>query len=106
MSDYKDIVLEGMYYIDKTKFINEIERLDKYLFFIRPRRFGKSLWLSMIGYYYDINYKNEFDFLFKNTYIGKNPTNERNSYYILRFDFSAVDSDNARDSLNDYCNAR
>jgi len=105
-SDYKDIVEKDMYYIDKTHFIDEIEAVDDYLFFIRPRRFGKSLWLSLMSYYYDMHHKDNFEKLFKDTYIGANPTQERNSYFIMKFDFSAVDSDNARESLNDYCNDR
>jgi len=104
-SDYKELIDRDMYYIDKTKYIKEIEAIDDYLFFIRPRRFGKSLFISMLGYYYDVNYKDEFNRLFGSTYIGKNPTKERNSYFIMNFDFSAVDSDNARESLNEYCNA-
>jgi len=56
-SDYKELVDRDMYYIDKTKYIKEIEAVDDYLFFIRPRRFGKSLFISMLGYYYDVNYK-------------------------------------------------
>jgi hypothetical protein len=61
-------------------------------FFIRPRKFGKSLFFSMLSYYYDINLKNDFDKYFGNLYIGKNPTPERNSCAMLTFDFSGLDT--------------
>ena len=104
ISDFKRLSEENFYYIDKTKYIEELEKMPPYVFFIRPRRFGKSLFLSMLDYYYDINYKNSFKEIFKDTYIVSSPTKEANSYHILRFDFSAIDSENPRESMNDYCN--
>ncbi|MEA3267344.1 MAG: AAA family ATPase, partial [Candidatus Fermentibacteria bacterium] len=63
------------YFVDKTKYIKELENLgSEYLFFLRPRRFGKSLWLSILEHYYDVNKKERFEELFGDTYIGKNPT--------------------------------
>jgi hypothetical protein len=103
-SDFKDIKLRDMYYIDKTHYIEKLEMMPDYLFFIRPRRFGKSLFLSMLHYYYDLKYRNRFKEIFRGTYIVDNPTKEANSYYILRFDFSVIDSENPRESMNDYCN--
>ena len=91
-SEFKDIKLGNYYYIDKTQYIPILEMLPDYLFFIRPRRFGKSLFLSMLHYYYDEKYKEQFDKIFKNTWILENKTKEANSYKILRFDFSVVDS--------------
>ncbi len=64
--------------------------MPSFLFFIRPRRFGKSLFLNMLAFYYDIYYKDEFEAVLGDTYIYKNPTKEASSYYILKFDFSAV----------------
>jgi hypothetical protein len=81
---------DNCYYVDKTRFIPLIEAAPYYLFCIRPRRFGKSLWLSILQHYYDINLKDEFDFLFGDTYIGQNPTPERNSYLVMFLNFAAV----------------
>jgi len=91
LSNFKRIKIEDWYYIDKTKFIEEIEDEQSFLYFLRPRRFGKSLTISMLEYYYDIYYKDEFDAIFSDTYILKNPTPYKSSFYIMKFDFSAVD---------------
>ena len=89
IGNYKLLKNDNYYFIDKTKFIKKIENLgSRYLFFLRPRKFGKSLFLSMLEYYYDILAKDEFEKLFSDTYIGKNPTPLKNSYFILKFDFS------------------
>ena len=93
ISDFEIMIKEEYYYIDKTKFIEEIERSPRYLFFIRPRRFGKSLWLSLLECYYDIEKKEDFESLFSGTYIYDNPTDEKNSYFILKFNFSSVKSE-------------
>jgi len=91
ISNFETIIEENYYYVDKTKYIEILENYgSRYLFFLRPRRFGKSLFLSMLSHYYDINRKDEFEKLFGETYIGKNPTPKRNSYPILRFNFSMV----------------
>jgi hypothetical protein len=84
---------ENYYYVDKTPYISKIEEKGRFLFLIRPRRFGKSLFLSLMESYYDINKKDRFGQLFQETAIGKDPTSEKNSYYVLKFNFSAVDSD-------------
>jgi len=90
-SDFKRIQLENYYYIDKTDFIPKLEASPSYLYFLRPRRFGKSLLISMLEYYYDIKYKEQFAEIFKDTYILNNPTPLKNSLHIMKFDFSAVD---------------
>jgi len=82
-----------MYYVDKTCFIPLLESSARFIFFIRPRRFGKSLWLSLLGYYYDISEKDRFEELFAGTYIGEHPTPERNSYLYLMFNFAMVNPD-------------
>jgi Predicted AAA-ATPase len=75
-------------------FIHAIENMsNSNLIFVRPRRFGKFLWLSVLNYYYGIQYKNKFDSLFGDLAIGKNPTTLRNSYFILQFQFSGIDVD-------------
>ncbi|MBE2279739.1 MAG: AAA family ATPase, partial [Ignavibacteriaceae bacterium] len=91
ISNFEAIKDDNCYYVDKTKYLELLEELnEKYLFFLRPRKFGKSLFISLLEYYYGIEYKDKFDTLFGEYYIGKNPTPKANSYYILRFDFSSI----------------
>jgi len=91
MSDFKEINTNGYYYIDKTNFISKIENNSNFLFFLRPRRFGKSLLIATLESYYDRYYADEFEEIFQNSYILKNPTPLKNYFCIMRFDFSAVD---------------
>lgn len=93
ISDFKEIRNSNYYYVDKTKYIKELEKKGRYLFLLRPRRFGKSLFLSILESYYDIEYKDEFASLFGGTQIHSEPTKDRNSYLIFSLDFSIVDSD-------------
>jgi hypothetical protein len=90
ISDFKSLITEGYFYCDRTDKIPLLENTKSQLF-ILPRRFGKSLVLSMLENYYDVAKKDEFDAIFGNLKIGKNPTPLRNSYFILKFDFSCVD---------------
>ena len=92
-SDFEKIQKNNFYYVDKTKFIPVLESMPSFIFFVRPRRFGKTLWLSVLESYYDINKKDRFDEIFNGTYIGEHPTGERNSYLILSFNFSMVSPD-------------
>ncbi|MDR0682886.1 MAG: AAA family ATPase, partial [Dysgonamonadaceae bacterium] len=92
-SDFRDIILQNYAYIDKTRFIEELENeSNPNHFFIRPRKFGKSLFLTTLMNYYDINRKDEFELLFGNLYIGKHPTPEKNTYAIMEFDFSGLNT--------------
>ena len=88
-SDFRRIRLRRWLYVDKTRFLRRLERED-YVFLIRPRRFGKSLWVSLLENYYDRWWGHEFDAVFAGTDIGRNPTAERHRYVVLRFDFSMV----------------
>ena len=90
ISDFRLLSGEDFYYVDKTRFIGEIEKCPNFLFLIRPRRFGKSLWLSMLELYYDMAMKDKFEELFGRFYIGSHPTPDRNSYLILQFNFAMV----------------
>ena len=101
MSDFATIRRENRYYVDKTMFIPKLEEF-KYQMFLRPRRFGKSLMLNMLAAYYDVAMKDSFDELFGGLYIGDNPTEERNKYLILKFNFSGIDPDETKvqDSFN------
>ena len=98
-------VRKDCYFVDKTYLIPEIERANKFFFFIRPRRFGKSLTLSMLKHYYDINRADQFEKLFGGLYIGENPTEERNSYLIIELDFSIIDGTlgNYKGSMDQHC---
>ncbi len=96
ISDYQRMKADGMYYVDKTRYIPLIEAAPYYLFFIRPRRFGKSLLLSLLGAYYDVNAADEFEVLFGDTWIGRHPTPERNSYLVMSFNFAVVNPDPRR----------
>lgn len=91
LADYEKIVKGNYYYVDKTMYLKSIEEAGDYLFFIRPRRFGKSLFLSVIETYYDISKKDQFDFFYKDTSIHEQPTGEKSNYLILKFNFSAVE---------------
>lgn len=94
-SNYADLIESGMYYVDKTAFIQTLESIsDKYLFFLRPRRFGKSLTISMLEHYYGVQYKEKFDALFGEYLIGSSGKGNkyRNSYYIFRLDFSGINT--------------
>jgi len=102
LSDFKRINTQNYYYIDKTKFIKEIEDNSDYLFFLRPRRFGKSLLIATLESYYDRYYKDEFEEIFQNSYILKNPTPLKNYFCIMRFDFSAVDVTNYESSFQNH----
>ncbi|MCP5102941.1 MAG: AAA family ATPase [bacterium] len=91
VSDFEAIKTDNGYYVDKTGYLSKIEEAGKYLFFIRPRRFGKSLFLSVIETYYDILKADRFDFFYKDTLVHQSPTEEKNKYLVLKFNFSEVD---------------
>ena len=90
ISDFKRIRNEGYYFVDKSAFIRTLELSGSFLFFVRPRRFGKSLFLNMLRCYYDLAEKDNFDALFGDLDIGKAPTENRNRYQVLTLDFSQV----------------
>ena len=89
IADFATLRERGYYYVDKTSYIPLLERYSAPVF-LRPRRFGKSLFVSTLAYYYDINEAGRFDSLFGSTYIGSNPTGEQNKYMVLRLDFSKM----------------
>jgi len=90
ISSYKTIRQQNCYYVDKSRYIPELEDAGDFLFLIRPRRFGKSSLLTVLECYYDITRKEEFNFLFQETHIADQPTQEKNAYLILKFNFSQV----------------
>ena len=105
MMNFAVIRRDDCYYVDKTRFIPIIEDADKFFFFNRPRRFGKSLTVSMLQHYYDIAAKDKFDALFGDLYIGKYPTRDRNSYLVLYLNFSGIVGElhNYRKGLDAHC---
>ncbi len=93
ISSFKILIEEDYLYMDKTNFIQTIEEDSRYLVMLRPRRFGKSLLLSTLQHYYDEQEAENFDTLFGNFIIGKNPTSKKNSYKILFFEFSRIETE-------------
>lgn len=106
MMNFVSVRRDDCYYVDKTCFIPAIEQANKFFFYIRPRRFGKSLTVSMLHHYYDVRAKDMFDELYGDLYIGKHPTPERNTYLVLYLNFSVVNAElhNYRSSLDAHCN--
>lgn len=104
--DFVDIVERNQYYVDKTMYIPKLEDEADALFFIRPRRFGKSLFISMLQAYYDINMKGRFQELFGNLWIGSHPTEYQGQFQVLYFDFSKIGGDisTLKENFNSYCN--
>ena len=92
ISDFYSIITEDYLYIDRTAHIPTLENMGKQLLFLRPRRFGKSLLLSMLENYYDVAKAAEFEKLFGHLAIGKDPTPLHNKYFVLKWDFSVVSS--------------
>jgi hypothetical protein len=91
-ANFATLIADKNLYIDRTAYLRTIEnQSNRNLIFVRPRRFGKSLWLSVMYYYYGIEHKEAFDTLFGHLDIGKNPTSLRNSFLILRFQFAGID---------------
>ena len=92
ISDYERLMENDYYYVDKTMYIEKLENLaEPYILFLRPRKFGKTLFTSTLENYYDLKKADKFEKLYGNTYIGKNPTKLKNSYHILKFNFSGID---------------
>ncbi|MEM8527615.1 MAG: AAA family ATPase, partial [Bacteroidota bacterium] len=105
ISNFETLRNRGQYYVDRTNFIEQLEAFySSYLFFLRPRKFGKSLFLSLLDHYYNINHKHQFDLLFGQYYIGKNPTPLANQYLILQFDFSQIDTSSFENTFNGFLN--
>ena len=108
MMNFVAVREDNCYYVDKTRFIEKVEKANKYFFFIRPRRFGKSLTISMLHHYYDINAADKFERLYGDLYIGKHPTPNHNKYLILYLNFAVVNADlgNYSSALDAHCNTR
>jgi hypothetical protein len=103
LSNFENIVKQNYFLVDKTNFIEELEKYgETYISFLRPRRMGKSLFVSILEYYYGKEHKEKFALLFSGLYIGKNPTPLANSYAVLKFDFSGINTQNAEVSFDSF----
>lgn len=105
ISDFSRLIDQDYYYVDKTHFLPQIEEIANYIFLIRPRRFGKSVFLTMMRAYYDISQRERFEERFGNLWIGKHPTKLQGIYQMLYFDFSKANlgRGSLEDNFNDYC---
>jgi hypothetical protein len=110
IADFHKLITTGYYYVDRTGHIPAIEDAGEQLLFLRPRRFGKSLLLSMLENYYDLRKADEFDRLFGHLAIGRNPTPKHNQYFVLKWDFSNVNPQSepgeVEGALHNYLNRR
>ena len=106
ISDFRQVRKEGKYFVDKTKYIPVMEETDNFLFLIRPRRFGKSVFLSMLRAYYDINEKDKFQEEFAGLWIADHPTEWRGQFQMMYFDYSRIGGDTGmlEENFNEYCN--
>ncbi len=104
ISDFVELRRQNKYYVDKTIYIPMLETRGNFLFLIRPRRFGKSLFLNMLSAYYDSKCADRFDELFGDLWIGSHPTPLRGKFQILHLDFSLIrgDIDNLEACFNEY----
>ena len=109
-ANFYKIITQNKFFIDRTDKIRLLEDLGDQMLFLRPRRFGKSLWLSILENYYDVRKADEFERLFGHLAIGQNPTPSHNQYMILRWNFSTIethpDFDMFRQLIHDHLNGR
>ena len=105
ISNYEELITEDYYYVDKTKYIEKLENLpEKRIMFLRPRKFGKTLFTSVLENYYDKKKSDKFETLYGKTYIGKNPTKLKNRYCILRFNFSGINTESEETTMRGFKN--
>lgn len=105
ISNFEKLVTENYYYVDRTAYINKLEQaVEPYVFFLRPRRFGKSLFISMLWHYYGLEFKEKFSELFGQYEIGKNPTAKANTYAVLYFEFSRIDTSSKESTFEGFLN--
>lgn len=104
-SNFSEVVDQNYYYVDKTMYLPLMEKKASYIFMIRPRRFGKSIFISMMHAYYDMNQQDKFDSRFGDLWIGKHPTELKGKFQVLYFDFSLASSnyDTLEETFNAYC---
>ena len=111
VSDFYKLITDHYFYVDRTASIPLLEEAGDHLLFLRPRRFGKSLLLSMLENYYDVAKASQFEKLFGHLAIGKQPTSKHNQYFVLKWDFSEVrptggDANEVWQALCDHINGK
>src|SRR5580698_5068234 len=100
VSNFAELRTEGYFYVDKTPFLPVLEDLGpRCLLFLRPRRMGKSLFVSLLEHYYDVGRAEQFDALFRGLWVHEHPTPQRNTYLVLPLDFSRVSVDGDGETL-------
>ena len=104
-SNFERLVTDNYHYVDRTSYIELLENLgERHVFMVRPRRFGKSLFISTLQYYYSIEHKAKFKELFGPYYIGQHPTPLANSYLVIQLSFSAIDTKTPETTYRDFLN--
>lgn len=105
VSNFVEVVEQNQYYVDKTMYLPMLENQPSNLFFIRPRRFGKSIFLSMMRAYYDITQKEKFEARFGNLWIGSHPTPLQGKFQVLFLDFSRASGGRGSlaENFDEYC---
>ena len=98
VGNFEQLIDDEYYFVDKTHYLHQLEQYRTPVF-LRPRRFGKSLWCSLLECYYDINRRERFEALFGKLAIEHDPTPERNSYLVMRFNFSKVEVESKVEGL-------
>ena len=102
-SSFKKVIEGDFFYQDRTQYVQKLENLDsQYIFYLRPRRFGKSLFVSMLHYYYGLEHKSDFDTLFGHLAIGKKPTLLANKYMVLSLEFSRIPTNTEENTFNGF----
>ncbi|MEZ4886761.1 MAG: AAA family ATPase [Chitinophagales bacterium] len=103
VSNFEDLVHYGYHYIDKTHYIEVLENMsERYFFYLRPRRFGKSLFISLLHHYYGLEHKDKFQQFFGKYYIGQHPTSMANQYYVIDFEFTKINTDSKDTTYNGF----
>ncbi len=100
VADFYSLRREGQLYVDRTDRIAVVEELGDSLLFLRPRRFGKSLWLTTMAAYYDLRYVSEHQRIFSGLAVARDPTPLAHRYFVLEWDFSDIDSERRRQRLS------
>ena len=101
-SNFETVINGGYFYQDRTAFIRDLETAPKFLYYLRPRRFGKSLFVSMLNYYYALEFQPQFNDLFGKLDIGKNPTPSANQYLVIKFEFSGIQTNTPANTMEGF----
>jgi Predicted AAA-ATPase/PD-(D/E)XK nuclease superfamily len=101
-SNFKKVIVEEYFYQDRTNYIRALETVPNFLYYLRPRRFGKSLFVSMLHYYYGLEHQNDFQSIFGTLNIGKKSTPLANKYMVLSFEFSSIQTNTAENTFNGF----